>query len=122
MAWHLPAGPEHSCCCNNPPAISPAPARPLPGLALTPRPDNQQTAPTAPCCSQIADMHKKRGAHASCAGPGGLLYVVGGYDVSNPQNEYMADGESAQLCTARKACTACTACMGVVKRQMVVEG
>ena len=37
-------------------------------------------------------MREKRGAHACSAGPGGLLYVVGGYDVNHPNNAFMATG------------------------------
>ena len=82
--WHLWASAQLQ---QTPTAISLSPPRSLP---------HSFSASPPALLLQIADMHKKRGAHASCAGPGGLLYVVGGYDVSNPENEYMADGGSAQ--------------------------
>jgi hypothetical protein len=85
-AWRGTCGLDHSRNSPHRPFL----VLPVPSLILS------ATTPTYTLLPQIADMHKKSGAHASSAGPGGLLYVVGGYDVSNPENEYMADGESAQ--------------------------
>ncbi|PRW44996.1 ring canal kelch-like protein isoform X2 isoform A [Chlorella sorokiniana] len=42
----------------------------------------------------IPDMRQARGAHACTAGPNSLLYVVGGYDVNQPDSSFMPTVEA----------------------------
>lgn len=55
--------------------------------SLLPLPTPARASPV-----QISDMRERRGAHACSPGPGGLLYVVGGYGVIDDDALYKATG------------------------------
>lgn len=59
-----------------------------PKLSYTSRPAPR---PAPRPVRQIPDMSRRRGAHACTPGPGGLLYVVGGYDVTQ-EDAFMFSG------------------------------
>lgn len=75
--------------CSAPP-LPPAPA------CATPQ-SVERLDPREGRWRRVADMAAARGAHACTAGPGGLLYVVGGFDVTSADTPYMATGGCGQV-------------------------
>jgi len=63
-----------------------------------------------PAWLQIPDMHERRGAHACTAGPGGLLYVIGGYEVTR-ENPFMSTGEIRLGCLFALMSLGCLSCL-----------
>lgn len=63
-------------------------------------------------------MREKRGAHAFTAGPNGLLYAIGGYDVTAAEpTQFMATGEwgAGWLADWWRGVDACCGCLAPVQ-------